>query len=284
MLVLLAGIFATPAAADVLFFDDFNGNSLNTTNWGVGTWQLGRTQLGNTPSVTNGVATLRLDTYNPGDTSVLRGSEIYSKPSFGLGATGIDFEARVRTNMTAGGAVTSLFTYAGGGVPGDPSNEIDYEVPTKQIAQNKLLATTWANWTGNDAQFNDGIHHQNNDPANSAGQTPAGVNLTDWNTFRIRWLPTRTEWYVNDVLFYQTSNAHPTADMPIRLNFWAPGSGWTSAYDAALSPSATLAGNTSYTYDVDYVRVSTVPEPGLAGALAVGGMIGWGTSRRRGRR
>jgi beta-glucanase (GH16 family) len=279
--VCAVGLLATPAAASTLFFDDFTAGTLNTTNWGVGTWQLGRTQLGNTPTLAGGVATLRLDTYNPANTTLLRGSEIYTNASFTPGSTGIDLEARVRTNMTAAGAVTSLFTYTGGGVAGDPSYEIDYEILTKQLAQNKVLATTWNNWTETPGQSNDGIHHQTNDPTNAAGQTPAGADLTQWNTLRIRWLPTSTEWYVNDVLFYQTANAHPTTATPLRLNFWAPNSNWTSAYDPSLTPAATVGANTSYTYDVDYVRVSTVPEPASVSLMALAAITGWGLRRAR---
>jgi beta-glucanase (GH16 family) len=275
----MAGVFATPTRAQVLFSDDFTNASLNTTSWGVGNWQLGRTQLGNTPTMSGGVASLTLDTYNPSNTTLLRGTEIYSKQTFGVGASGLDFEARVRTNMTAAGAVTSFFTYTGLGTPASPAQEIDYEALTKQIGQNKVLATTWNNWTGASGQYNDGIHHKNNDPASSAGQTPAGVNLTGWNTFRIRWLPNSTEWSINDVLFYQTTAAHPTDAMPIRFNFWAPDSSWTAAYDGGLTPATTLAGNTSYTYDVDYVRVSVVPEP--SGLIAVAAIAGLGFRRIR---
>ena len=48
--------------------DDFNGGSLNSSIWNIGTWSLGRTQLGFTPQITGGIAHLRLDTYNPTNT------------------------------------------------------------------------------------------------------------------------------------------------------------------------------------------------------------------------
>jgi hypothetical protein len=106
--LLLAG--ACPAFGEVLFFDDFSGTSLNTTNWSTGTWQLGRTQLGNTPSLNSGVASLSLNAYNASNTNLIRGTEIFTNQSFAIGSQGIEFEARIRTNMTSGGAVTAFFT------------------------------------------------------------------------------------------------------------------------------------------------------------------------------
>src|SRR5215212_4135591 len=92
-------------AADLLR-DDFDGATLDTAKWDIGTWLLGRTQLAFTPQVTGGMARLRLDTYNPGNTSLLRGTEILTDQSFTRGS-GIEFEARVRTNaIAAGGTVT----------------------------------------------------------------------------------------------------------------------------------------------------------------------------------
>jgi hypothetical protein len=282
--VLLFSLF-TPAAQAQTFFEDFNGGTLNSSVWNVGNWTLGRTQLGNTPTVAGGIATLRLDTYNPGNTSMLRGSEIFTTQAFTPGPNGIDVEARVRTNMTAAGALTTFFmiNQAGQGTVSNPIDEIDFEFLTKQISQNKVLATTWNNWTGNFAQqYNDGIHHRNNDPAASAGQTPPGVNLTQWNTFRIRWLPNSTEWYINDVLFYQTAEAHPNEAMQIRFNFWAPDSSWGAAFDSSLSPVNIASANTSYFYDVDYVRVTPVPEPACMLVLGAATCFGVWRVRRRG--
>src|SRR4051812_12716085 len=98
IVVATVGLFAARAPRSVLFFDDFTGSTLNSSNWGVGTWQLGRSQLGNTPTVAGGIASLRMDTYNPANTTLLRGTEIDSRQLFSPGTSGIDIEARVRIN------------------------------------------------------------------------------------------------------------------------------------------------------------------------------------------
>src|SRR5688572_16198687 len=112
--VVVAGlgvVAPVPAHAADLLRDDFNGATLDQGKWGIGTWLLGRTQLAFTPQVTGGMARLRLDTYNPGNNSLLRGTEILSDLPFTRGS-GIEYEARVRTNpVSTGGTVTSFFTY-----------------------------------------------------------------------------------------------------------------------------------------------------------------------------
>ncbi len=98
------------------------------------------------------------------------------------------------------------------------------------------------------------------------------LDLTQFNTFKIRWLPDHTEWLVNGTFVSSWADAHPTVDTPIRFNFWAPDSGWVNAYDANLTAALTPGANQSFTYDIDYVQVSTVPVPEPIGGLIVGGI------------
>jgi beta-glucanase (GH16 family) len=285
--LLLVCALARPAHAQVLFRDDFDGTALNASNWSVGNWTFGgnRAWLGNTPAVANGVATLKLDTYNPDHPGYFRGTEIYSKQAFAMTATGLELEARVRTNMTTRGAVTSFFTYAQV-PPNNYAHEIDFEFLTNQIPSGKVLATSWKDWGAPGSAYNDGIHHRSND-IGGAGQSVPGLDLTQFNTFKIRWLPNSTEWYVNGALLCSWADAHPTAPMPVRFNFWAPDAGWAAAYDSGLQPVTLASQNQSFTYDVDYVQVSVVPVPEPpCGALlvcgGVGGLVRWlQLSRRR---
>src|SRR5262245_21820077 len=88
--LLIACAFVRPAHAQVLFRDDFNGSGLNTSNWSVGDWTFGgnRAWFGTTPALANGMATLKLDTYNPDHPGSFRGTEIYTKQAFALPASG----------------------------------------------------------------------------------------------------------------------------------------------------------------------------------------------------
>lgn len=280
-LVLFVWQFAPSEAASqtVLFRDDFNGTSLNTANWNVADYTFGgnRAYFGNTPTVAGGLATLRLDTFNPDHVGFFRGTEIFSATRFARGTAGVEFEARVRTNMTTRGAVTSVFTYAQT-PPANHADEMDFEFVTNQIngqaTNHNVLTSSWNDWGAPGSAHNDGVHHQNANPA------VAGLNLTDFNTVTIRWLPDRVDWLVNGALVASESGVLPDAATPIRMNFWPPDASWAAAYDAGLQPANSAAANVSFTYDLDYVEVRTVPVPEPGGVLLAAAAVGAAGLRR----
>lgn len=251
---------AIPAHGAELLFDDFSGAALDSNKWALGTWQLGRTQLGFTPQVTAGMARLRHDTYNPSRPgNAFRGTEIYSHDSFARG-TGLEFEARVRTNAMPAGLVTSFFTYTA--LPGNPplADEIDFEFLSKQInasspTSDPVLMTTWNNYRTDGSNFWDPNVHS------SVSTNIAGLNLAEFNTFKIRWLPDRVQWYVNNIPVRTALHAVPDVPAPIRANFWAPGTEWQDAYAATLQPTANAASNVSQFYDVDSIAVRRIFSP-----------------------
>jgi hypothetical protein len=61
------------------------------------------------------------------------------------------------------------------------------------------------------------------------------------------------------------TQAQPDLDTPVHLNFWAPASGWTEAYDENFQPATSASSNVRYYYDADYVEVrkltTSVPVP-----------------------
>ena len=232
----------------VLFRDDFDGSTLNSTLWNLGTWQLGRTQLGNSPVVNGGIARLTFDTY------LFRGTEIWSKKVFARG-NGLEIEARVKLNNLPSGLVTSLFTYAYNATTG-VSDELDIEILTKQVnttvGGDPVLFTTWNDWNESSPTYGDGIHNW------SFSQFFSGLDVNAWHTYVIRWLPGRTEWLIDGVVVASSDKAQPEADTPVRLNFWAPASSWTDAYNAGLKPARRSNANVRYYYDVDYVEVRQV--------------------------
>lgn len=276
-LILLVVKCVTPCGA-TYFLDDFNGASLDTNvNWNVVNGRtLARSQLINMPTTSNSVATLRFDTYNAGHPGTLMaGSEMYSKQLFARG-TGLEFETRARmVGPIASGLVTAFFTYTDridtntGHLVND---EIDFEFLSRQINNppqaggDSVVVTSWQNFD-NDVPNGTPAHYQ------SANPHVAGLDLTQFNTFTIRWLPDRTEWLIDGVLIHSSTNALPDEPMPIRLNFWAPASSWSAAYDASLQPVSSSAANSSYFYQIDYVRVSSIPEAGVVGMVLAGLLV-----------
>ncbi|MFM7083671.1 MAG: glycoside hydrolase family 16 protein [Hyphomicrobium sp.] len=241
------------SAQTQVFFDDFNGGSLNTKNWSIGTWNLGRTKLGNTPvfgtEPNTTYARLTFDTYQ------FKGTEIYSVNSFARG-NGLEIEARVRLNNLPSGLVTSLFTYTYD-TSTATSDEIDIEILSKRVLQtfngDPVLFTTWNNWSEASPTYQDGTHHYSNEVLFP------NFNVNGWHIYTIRWLPTGTEWLIDGQVVYSSSKALPEAPTPVRLNFWAPASSWTDAYDPNLKQVSRPKNNTRYYYDVDYVKVTQLP-------------------------
>ena len=235
------------AAGTIVLREDFNGNQLDAATWGVGTWKLGRTQLGNVPVVAGGMAQLSFNTYR------FTGSEIYTKTNFSLG-NGVEFEARVRSNQLPSGLVTSLFTY---NTQGSLSDELDIEFLSKQVNLSTsgapMLMTTWNDWNEASPTYGDGIHHS------SQSRLIPGLDVNAFHTYTIRWLPGRTEWLVDGLLVANSTQAQPDLATPLRLNFWAPASSWTDAYDSRLKPVANKRQGRVYYYDVDWVEVRQLP-------------------------
>ena len=245
-----------------LFFDDFNGSSLDETVWrlptGNGTFY-GRTQIkppefnsqNLRPEVNGGSVTLQLDTYNASDpnTNSFWGHEIQTRQSFLPGANGVSIETRMRfLDTPAGGLVGGFFTWGYDNNSGI-RDEIDVELLTNDLAANRerLLTNVY-----NNASINE--------PGNSAFAGIPGFNMTEWNSYEILWLPDRIQWIINGSLIREQIVTVDNNPSEVRLNIWAPNEGFSAAYNPALQPTD-LAGNQQYQLEVDYVRVSSVPLP-----------------------
>lgn len=274
-LILLALTLASPAAADfnVLLRDDFDGPALDMSKWfvpsGPGTF-FGRTQIrppSEALSVEDGVIRLQLDTHNPtaqvpGDS--FWGSEIDTLHSYEVGP-GLSFLARVRfVAPLPGGLVGSLFSFVF--LPEIPGHdEIDFELLSNDVAaaEERVLTNV----------FDDDDFSQ---PGDKAFANVAGLDLTEFHIYEIRWYPDRVEWYVDDEHVRTETDTVPDDSQNIRLNFWAPDMFFSDAYDAALVPAATAENNEIYFFEVDFVEVrrpvSDVPI-GPGGRIAVASLL-----------
>ena len=252
-------VITSPAKAQtVLFHDGFNtdGPNISRFNWlgPTSSYLLGRTalRLATAPvPVQNGAAVLTLSTYNPGQPGTLLGTEIETNAYFPVG-TGLAFEARVKpaANLPRG-VVCSLFSYVfrnlGGGL--FQQDEIDWEFLTNQIngRTQPLVAT-----------------NVYTDEFQGAGSPvlvglPNAVILDAWNTFRIEWYTNRVRWLVNGQLVFERTDRVPNDAMSVRLNFWAPDTGWTGAYSGDITATTNPALNQTFSYFVDYVTVWRLP-------------------------
>ncbi|MBV9866090.1 MAG: family 16 glycosylhydrolase [Abitibacteriaceae bacterium] len=245
--------------------DDFNApfdnqNVLDPSKWSMydNTTAYGRTQFGNPPTLgsDNDTNFLRLSlsnyNYNADPDYPFKGIEMFSAPfSRGIGK---EFEARARVTNLPPGLIAAFWAYGSRGTwqtPDFRSDEIDIELLSKQ-PHNSLLLTNWNDWNPQNPTYNDGIHHS------SQAVNAAGVDWTQWNTYKIRWLPDRTEWYVNNTLVLTMAAAHPDDPLTVRFNVWAPASDWPEAYSSNLTATTNSSLASSYNFDVDWVEVRSV--------------------------
>ena len=231
----------------------------------------GRTQI-RPPSVpltvADGRIRLQLDTYNPsalvlGDSFF--GSEIDTLDSYDVGL-GLEFEARVRfVAPLPGGLVGALFSFVF--LPPDRRDEIDVELLSNDLVASEERVLTNV--------FEDDDFSQ---PGAKAFAPVAGLDLSAFNTYTVRWSQDRVEWFVNGALVREETTTVPDDPMNVRLNFWAPDMFFVEAYDASLQPTAEEEDNETYFYEVDYVEIRRVvvntpslSVPGLLlAALALG--------------
>jgi hypothetical protein len=86
----------------------------------------------------------------------------------------------------------------------------------------------------------------------------AGLDLTQFQNYKVEWTPQHMKWYVNNQLVRtQTSNV-PNDPMKLHFNLWAPDSTFADAFNAALTPAATPGANQTYAVQVDHVEVNRI--------------------------
>jgi beta-glucanase (GH16 family) len=270
--VLLLAACATPAKAQLLLRDDFDSDGtgiVDPTVWrlpfGVEGTFVGRTQFRGDPAVDmplQGVAELsadddkvmelHLDTYSvidPGNQFL--GTDILTKRNFARGG-GLTFEARMRLKpTTAGGLVNGFFVYdvQRENPPGTlVRDEIDFELISNQAvgaATNDPFTNYW-----NDEPFSD--------PGDGQFSSVAGVDLTQFQDYKVEWTPQSMKWYVNNQLVRTSTTNVPDDPMKLHFNLWAPDSSFADAFNAALQPTNVQANNQRYSVQVDHVEVNRI--------------------------
>jgi len=232
------------------------------------------------PQVVNGSCLLEHHSYNPYDLAqehwTFLGGQIRTIEQFPA-TRAYRFEALVRCDDYPSGLVTSFFTY---GHDGAKSDEIDFEFVSKRNNEDPDPTGDWVL-----------TNTSNESVQNPAWVWVSGLDLTQWNLFRIYWHPgQRVDWtWIPDpddpssevVLRTETDALYiPDEGMGVYSNVWAADSGWPDAYSTDLEPVSEPHMNEVLTFSLDDVRVS-VPEPTSAVVLAIG-MLVLGLRRRHG--
>ena len=252
--VILALLGNSYAHAGIQLFDDFKDEAVDESIWAYPTGDAsfnGRTQMRLAyPSVSNGLLHLQFDTYNPTANPAgnsFYGSELLLRRSLERG-TGLIAEIRARMVTPVKGLVGGAFLYKYFPETQNHS-EIDFELLTNK--PNQVQTNIYANEPL-------GIGHPE---FNGIPQ----FDMTQFNTYRVEWLPDRVRWFVNDQLVRENSSIVPDEALNLHLNFYAPECNWAIACDVNLHPASSPANNKTYVFDIDWVRViSDVPPKAVA--------------------
>ena len=294
------GPAATPTATPInptgggqLLFDDFTSPTLNAGVWDrytpANSQPLQRTGFGNNSlnMTENGTSFTRLtlDAYNPDAPGQLfRGTEIFTRNSYTVG-NGLEAEARIRAPGLPPGLVCAFFLINNRfvGAPtaaNDRKNEIDYEILTEQEerfgGRNRLYTNVWSNWNAGLYGFDSDPTEQNKPSRDHDDQVyqpsvDPSYDYANWNVYKIRWYPDRTEFYVNGKLERVEKEVKPDQGLSLHLNFWTPTGDFNQAFSGKLSGPVPSADNyRSYNFDVDYVRLTALTAGAGSARLASG--------------
>ncbi|KAL2073999.1 hypothetical protein VTL71DRAFT_7777 [Oculimacula yallundae] len=124
------------------------------------------------------------------------------------------------------GACAGIFTYLPG-TASFPVQEADIEILTRD-PRNKVQYTNQpsTNAAGDDVP-----------QATVNGSLPAGRDWSQWNVFRVDWMPKMSTWYVNGEKVAEIGFQTPRDPAGLILNMWSDGGVWTgnmSIYDQAF--------------------------------------------------
>jgi beta-glucanase (GH16 family) len=119
-----------------------------------------------------------------------------------------------------------MFTYL---QPNDNAQDVQ-EADIEILTRDPRNAVQYTNQPSTDKNGNDVPK------ATVNGTNPGGRDWTQWNAYRVDWMPKMTSWYVNGESIANISFQTPKDPAGLILNMWSDGGVWTgnmSVYDEA---------------------------------------------------
>jgi len=266
--VIFVGTVAPPQAeAQIILNEQFDGSAVDTnvfTFSGSGDESFfGRTQLNSpqlpgtfdAPTVANGVLQLEINSYNPfAPGSFFLADEVRTIEQFAPTTdAGFSFETRARfvddaTNPLAPGLIGGSFLF---GVDTTASplvrDEIDFEL-LSNFPDDIIFTNVF-----NDDDFSSG--------GNGQFASVPGLDLTEFNDYRIETTLFSTNFFVNDQLIRSDFNDLAVDPQDFRLNINAQGPEFAAAFNDLIQPTANPADNETFIFEVDSLVISEI-DPG----------------------
>ena len=275
--VALGGGWAASAASQVLINQGFDGSGVDTDVFTFpgpgGESFFGRTQLNSpglpgpfdAPEVADGTLRLELNTYNPfAPGSFFLAEEIRTIQTFAPTIdAGFTFETRARFvddagNPLAPGLIGGAFLFGLAPTFPDPfvRDEVDFEL-LSNVPQGEI-STNIFNDQGFSSSGDFDIH------------AVPGLNLTQFNDFRIESTLEATSFFVNDQLVRRETENIAVDPQDFRLNINAQGPEFSQAFSPLIQPTAVASENQTFIFEVDSLVITQFdPDPPLMGFDAV---------------
>ena len=257
ILCLLLTTLSSQVHAQVIIDEQFDGNAVDTSifTFDDGNTIFGRVRLNsNAPPVQNGTLRLRLQSFNPIDTgSLFWADEIRTRRTFAPTEDfAFIFDTRARfvddaANPLPRGVIGGIFLF--GLDPNFPNpserDEIDFEL-LSNFPQGLILTNIF-----NDDGFNVG--------GNSALSNFPGLDLAEFNDYRIELRVDSTRFFVNDQLIREATTDLALDPQDFRLNINAQGPEFAAAYSNEIQPTANQANNEIVIMEVDSLVITRLP-------------------------
>ena len=251
---------------EVLFYDGFDGETLDREQWAVSSIRVGRTEYGLEPELVKtdegvSVARLSLDTFNPNPKlsgEFFYGTSIKTHREFDQEQV-LEFEVRARLVDTAENPISRGLVGAFSLYNDTTRDEIDWSYLSNQMDESKVLTNIYNNGFPMDVGDVEYLRFD-------------GLDMREFNTYTTRWSKDKIEYFLNGKLVRTGPNRGVLRDVPddplhVCLSLFAPLSGFAKAYHRELRPAGNQSLNERYFYDVDYVQVRA---PTLEASRAAG--------------
>ena len=248
---------ALPSQAQVVVDEQFDGNAVDTSvfTFDNGSTIFGRVRLNSqAPPVQNGTLRLRLQSFNPINTGDLfLADEVRTIRTFApTQACGFSFETRARfvddaNNPLSPGVIGGAFLFGLDANFPNPNerDEIDFELlsnnPFGEITTNIF----------NDQGFNSAGDFVTTDVP--------GLDLTEFNDYRIEIQIDSTRFFVNDQLIRQATTNLALEPQDFRLNINAQGPEFAAAFSPLIQPTANPNANEINIFEVDSLLITQLP-------------------------
>ena len=255
---------STANAQNTILNEQFNGDAVDTSIFtfsGSGDESFfGRTQLNSpqlpgpfdSPTVADGVLQLELNSYNPfSPGSFFLADEIRTIQQFApTRDNGLSFETRARfvddaTNPLSPGLIGGAFLF-GVDTTSNPlvRDEVDFE-----LLSNTPRDSIFTNIFNDDGFTSAGNFQVANVP---------GLDLTEFNDFRIDTRLGSTQFFVNDQLIRNDVTDLAVDPQDFRLNINAQGPAFGAAFSSLIQPTSDPAQNETFIFEVDSLVVAEI--------------------------